>query len=1268
MDTCSFTIDVTATRCPELVLGDGVIRVCTDYDGRYGSRCEFECYYGYNLDGKRKTVCQNNGRWDSKPPICKEKRCPPLPKGKGLSYSCTKENKFQSECSLECPAGFDIPPGKGRVKLCRNDGQWKGSFPQCIDILKPRIENCKPFVDGTADINSTRGRIYWDEPGVYDNEDKDIILHKSVEISPGDVIEAGTRQVQYTAKDRTGNKATPCNVTLSMKTLTCQRLFDDTFLSVTCPWGYKYGGQCHFSCRIGSVLVGPNVTNCVKSKDGKYVYWDFGKTQPYCEVFRACANDPIPPKNGAVACDSWLDGKFCQVQCQEGYYFKPDYPFHEMLVCGDSGIWEPKEALPIPDCSKTYEVKVAKFQMHSSFYYDGDCTDPIVQEHIRQNYISSLSKSAFKEACIKYKSQCKIENVEVLCGATSRRKRSPKLEIVVDFVIDSENVQTEQGFVGIQSSMMNVLINESSNGSLSITLDDNVTLSANDLSAANVAFECPNNTFPSYTTSSCVECPAGTYYNPSLQTCPQCSKGHYQPLEGQPACLQCPTGTTTAQVGSKSARECLEACLPGYWSVTGVGPCSPCPRGFYADDYGTSVCTACPPSQTTLIEGSNNSTECTYFDIFLGSTESKASVDIDLTNEERKITLSAWLRLPPSFNKTIPSLLIQNNGRSLKTISIEQRNESNKNNLTILIDDKEWTFIVHTVNLTEIEMSRVNENTTTSLTLTGPLIVSQLNIWASNRTEEEISSQSNRCIISEEGDVLSWETALLMESFIQIPSSCDDINECDEHPCGNNTCINELGGFTCECSPGYRGKLCEENIDECLTNICQNNSTCVDGVNGYTSTCPPNYKGKFCESLFLNGNWSEWDEWSPCSENCGNGTKTRQRYCTNPAPYNGGKLCTGSDKEIAECIVKDCPVCSPLSAPSNGSLNCSGSPDTGFNCTISCNRGFDFDKGIKPFYECGPNTFFLWDFKSDDNPNGDLPTCNPTKESKELAANFMAFYEDLFCDDGNNKIIKNKMEEVVDVFLEEISCIQKRICNSSDVVILNCGQDSQRKKRAVEERRNTAGFKIKFSCKPIEFGSEVCAEEIVGAINSFQQPFSRDKLAVNISEITYQIDLNQTSARGEIQCEIGFVSTGIHCVPCGVGNFFIDGECKKCDFGFYQDELGQTDCKVCPSSMTTQGRASRDLGSCSVMLILQENYTELYTGVGVSVGTLMLIGALVTVFVFKFRKLELKLGKGSVKVQKKDCQTDAFNFDEQEEQVVALCTIRKLDDNGVPIN
>ncbi|XP_062584759.1 sushi, von Willebrand factor type A, EGF and pentraxin domain-containing protein 1-like [Saccostrea cucullata] len=1270
MATCSFTITVAVSQCSFPEMHD-VIRHCDHYDTRYGTKCEFGCHHGYVLNGLKQIKCQSNGTWNGHFPTCEEILCPSLPQRKnGSYYTCTKGNRYGSECSVICPPGFDIPSGQERVNLCNKSGSWQVIIPPCEDILKPEIKNCTPLAYGIADENSTIGEIYWDEPYVYDNADKSIVLKKNGTISPRDKIEAGTHYVTYTAEDKTGNTARPCTVALSMRVLTCRRPYGNNFLSVNCPWGYRYGAQCYFSCRIGSKLDGPNITNCVRSKDGKYAYWDWGERQPKCLVHRSCAVSPSPPKNGAVVCDSWLKGKFCQVQCQKGYDFKPGYPFYEMLVCGDSGkdrgLWVPNNALPIPDCSKTLNVTSAKFKMYASFYYDGNCMDSVVQDTIRKNYIDSLSSSNFTDVCLQYNSLCNLASVTIECGATSR-KRSADMKIIADFIIESDESESTPDFINIQSNMMDTLKNKSVNGSLVITLENNVTLTSNDLSVAKVTYECPENTFPSDTAISCLECSAGTHYNASIKTCLQCSKGHYQSSPGQPLCDPCPEGTTTKQVGAKSKDECLEACPPGYWSVTGVMPCSPCPLGSYAEEYGTSVCTSCPRSQTTLVQGSSEATDCTYFDILLSSSESKAIVDIKLTRVEEAVILSAWLRFPVGFNKiSTPSLFFQNGDLWSEEILIEPKTNELVDNSSITIDAGKWNFIVFPIQIEMFNDSSIYENSSFTLKLTGPLTVSQLNIWSSNHTKEEVDNQLNRCIISDEGDVLSWKDwklAYLEESTIQIPSLCDDINECDDHPCGNNTCINELGGFTCECSPGFRGERCEENIDECLTNICQNNSTCVDGINGYTCTCPPNYKGRFCESLFLNGNWSIWGEWSQCSETCGSGTKSRQRYCTNPAPYNGGKLCAGNDTEVTECFVQTCPVCTILEAPVNGSLNCSGTPDTGFNCTISCNRGYAFDEGVKPFYP--------WVVEETYNPNGYLPTCNPTKESKELTANFIAYYENLICDNNNHLHISTEIRKVVSVFLRDLSCGENKICKLiiSDVIVLNCERGVKRKKREVAENPMTAGFKIQFTCSSIDHSSELCAREIVNAIASFKELSSIERLALNISAEIYMINLNQTSARGEIKCDVGYISSGVNCVPCGVGSFYSNGECRKCDYGFYQDELGQIDCKKCPLGTTTPGRASREIGSCSVLteVHVEKTVDDSDAGIilGVTLGILIPIVLVVIFLFFKFKRVELKFDKVADRLKKTDNPLYDFNLGEEKVEVVAFC---KMDENDAPMS
>ena len=53
----------------------------------------------------------------------------------------------------------------------------------------------------------------------------------------------------------------------------------------------------------------------------------------------------------------------------------------------------------------------------------------------------------------------------------------------------------------------------------------------------------------------------------------------------------------------------------------------------------------------------------------------------------------------------------------------------------------------------------------------------------------------------------------------------------------------------------------------------------------------------------INGNWSDFGLWMPCSKSCGNGTKRRFRFCTNPKPKYGGEDCEGNNFEDSDCFV-----------------------------------------------------------------------------------------------------------------------------------------------------------------------------------------------------------------------------------------------------------------------------------------------------------------------------------------------------------------------------
>ena len=57
--------------------------------------------------------------------------------------------------------------------------------------------------------------------------------------------------------------------------------------------------------------------------------------------------------------------------------------------------------------------------------------------------------------------------------------------------------------------------------------------------------------------------------------------------------------------------------------------------------------------------------------------------------------------------------------------------------------------------------------------------------------------------------------------------------------------------------------------------------------------------------IVINGNWGPWYDTTKCSKTCGNGVKTRQRKCNNPAP-NGGTPCHGPSVQTIKCNLGIC--------------------------------------------------------------------------------------------------------------------------------------------------------------------------------------------------------------------------------------------------------------------------------------------------------------------------------------------------------------------------
>lgn len=100
-----------------------------------------------------------------------------------------------------------------------------------------------------------------------------------------------------------------------------------------------------------------------------------------------------------------------------------------------------------------------------------------------------------------------------------------------------------------------------------------------------------------------------------------------------------------------------------------------------------------------------------------------------------------------------------------------------------------------------------------------------------------------------------------MRLYCMLPGSlCQElINQCDTSPCQNGgMCESHVGGYTCHCLKQsqndflYGGTNCDERLVGCEGHECQNQGSCspflLDGTHGYTCSCSPGYTGPLCET------------------------------------------------------------------------------------------------------------------------------------------------------------------------------------------------------------------------------------------------------------------------------------------------------------------------------------------------------------------------------------------------------------------------------------
>lgn len=50
--------------------------------------------------------------------------------------------------------------------------------------------------------------------------------------------------------------------------------------------------------------------------------------------------------------------------------------------------------------------------------------------------------------------------------------------------------------------------------------------------------------------------------------------------------------------------------------------------------------------------------------------------------------------------------------------------------------------------------------------------------------------------------------------------------------------------YRCDCEPGWTGKNCDLDRNDCVPSPCQNAGTCIDQLNGFTCKCHQGFRGE----------------------------------------------------------------------------------------------------------------------------------------------------------------------------------------------------------------------------------------------------------------------------------------------------------------------------------------------------------------------------------------------------------------------------------------
>ncbi|XP_067122803.1 uncharacterized protein [Centruroides vittatus] len=845
-------------------------------------------------------------------------------------------------------------------------GYDKG-YPFCIDKEPPQFINCPKEPISVEKSSNSLQQVNYSVPVAVDNSGRIARLEvKPVGFKPPAYVVEDT-VVQYIAYDFDGNVAI-CTVNITVP--------DDTPPSLSCPESFviqldeeqesyhvnfnntlklvhavdKSGDvTIDISPQTAIIPVGSfrNVTIVAADKFGNQATCHF---QVSVQAAPCVAWSLAAPANGIVKClpNDANDGFRCLATCKTGFKFT-DGQQAKTYECTNGQMWFPNNI--IPDCVSE-DTKQAAYDVIAMTEYRAGGALPTSCLNQYTSYVSTFYSSLSQLLS----ERCSAINVKI--GITFHNTTIHTIsenQLILGYTLRIDPVVRQPLLYDLCGSTLGLVFD------LSVPSTSAVIEPLLNITAQNVGGRCPGlqairssvergftceagevlNNVGNGQVPQCLDCPAGTFASKSTG-CKFCPRGFYQDLTHQSSCKRCPDATYTRYEGSKSLTDCIPVCGYGSYSLTGLVPCLQCPNDTFSGIPpldGFKECQRCPANTYTYAPRATSNTDC------------KSRCPPGTYSETG---LDPCIPCPTNFYQTEEGQTsckqCEQNERTLRPGALSKDactpvqcvNHGCQNGGLCLVQNHQTNCYCpagFTGQFCEVDMdecaSRPCHNGGTCVDRPqGYICRCPPGFSGLQCQEEQNECFNNTCperAMCQNAPGIGNVNCLCRSGYEGIGCNIT-VNPCivGDNPCNNDgICIPlQQGRYKCKCNPGWTGRNCETDIDDCAEQPCLLQAKCTDLLNDFQCDCPVGFGGKRCHLKY-----------DLCVNNpCVNGICVDRLFYQECICHSGwtGQNC---DINIDEC----------LSNPCMNDAQCIDQVD-GYHC--QCDAGFTGSRCQHPIDAC----------------------------------------------------------------------------------------------------------------------------------------------------------------------------------------------------------------------------------------------------------------------------------------------------------------------------